>query len=110
FVADIRRAGMLEVAFLRSPLAHARSVSIAKPAGCEDRVWTMDDLEGVKPIRAVSALKGFKPSDMWPLARGKVRHVGEPIAMCVGATRAEAEDVAALVRIEYEELPAVVDT
>src|SRR5262249_2255819 len=75
----------------------------------EDRVWFMSDLAGVKPIRAVSGLPGFKPSDLWPLARGKVRHVGEPVAMCVGVTRAEAEDTAASVSIEYEELPAVVD-
>ena len=110
FVGDIRRAGMLEVAFLRSPIAHARILAIGKPAGLEDRVWLMEDLAGVKPIRAVSALKGFKPSDLWPLAKTKVRHVGEAIAMCVGATRAEAEDIAAQVRVEYEELPAVVDT
>jgi len=110
FVADIRRSGMLEAAFVRSPVAHARIREIAKPRGLEDRVWTMDDLEGVGPIRANSALQGFKPSDLWPLARGKVRHVGEPIAMCVGATRAEAEDVAAQVRLHYDELPAVVDS
>ena len=58
----------------------------------------MSDLAGVKPIRAVSGLKGFKPSDLWPLARGKVRHVGEAVAMCAAATRAEAEDIAAQVR------------
>jgi len=109
FVGDIRRPGMFEIAFLRSPLAHARIVGIKKPAGFEDRVWLMQDLVGVKPIRAVSGLEGFKPSDLWPLASGKVRHVGEPIAMCVGATRAEAEDIAARVDVEYEELPAVVD-
>jgi len=109
FVGDIRRPGMLEVAFVRAPVAHARIVSIHTPAGLERRVWVMDDLHGVKPVRAVSGLKGFKPSDLWPLARGKVRHVGEPVAMCIGSTRAEAEDAAAQVRVEYEELPAVVD-
>jgi aerobic carbon-monoxide dehydrogenase large subunit len=109
FVGDIRRAGMLDVAFVRSPVAHARIKGIEKPAGLEDRVWTMADLADVKPIRAVSALEGFKPSDLWPLARTKVRHVGEAIAMCVGATRAEAEDVAAQVFVDYEDLPAVVD-
>ena len=109
FVGDIRRAGMLEVAFLRSPLAHARIRAMRKPGGCEERVWFMDDLAGVAPIRAVSGLKGFKASDLWPLAKDKVRHVGECVAMCVGATRAEAEDIAALVEIDYEALPAVVD-
>ena len=109
FVGDIRRAGMLEVAFVRSPVAHARIGSIERPVGLEDRVWTMTDLEDVRPIRAVSGLKGFRPSDLWPLARDKVRHVGEAVAMCIGETRADAEDVAAQVFVDYEELPAVVD-
>ena len=109
FVGDIHRAGMVEVAFLRSPFAHARMRAKRKPCGLEDRVWFMEDLEHVLPIRAVSALKGFKASDLWPLAKDKVRHVGECVAMCVAATRAEAEDLAASVEIDYEQLPAVVD-
>ena len=43
------------------------------------------------------------------LATDKVRHVGEAIAVCVAATRAEAEDLAAAVEIDFDELPAVVD-
>ncbi len=109
FVADLRLPGMLDVAFVRSPVAHGTLGAIDKPAGFEARVFTMDDLIGVKPIRAVSALPGFKPSDQWPLARGKVRQVGETIAMCVAPTRAEAEDLAARVSVEIDDLPAVVD-
>jgi carbon-monoxide dehydrogenase large subunit len=109
FVGDLRLPGMLEVAFVRSPVAHGRLGLIDKPAGLADRVFTMDDLVGVRPIRAVSALAGFKPSEQWPLARGKVRQVGETIAMCVAPTRAEAEDLAARVVVEIEDLPAVVD-
>jgi len=109
FVGDIRLPGMLDVAFVRSPVAHGRLGAITKPAGDEASVFTMDDLVGVKPIRAVSALPGFKPSDQWPLARDKVRQVGEMIAMCVAPTRAQAEDLVALVDVEIEDLPAVVD-
>jgi carbon-monoxide dehydrogenase large subunit len=109
YVGDLRLPGMLDVAFVRSPLAHARLGAIGKPAGHEAHVFTMDDLAGVKPIRAVSALPGFKPSDQWPLARGKVRQVGEMIAMCVAATRAQAEDLVAQVDVEMHDLPAVVD-
>ena len=109
FVGDIRVPGLLDVAFVRSPVAHGVLRRIVKPAGCEDSVFTMDDLHGVKPIRAVSALPGFKPSDQWPLARGKVRQVGENMAMCVAASRALAEDLAAAVVVEIDELPAVVD-
>ena len=109
YVGDIRLPGMLDVAFLRSPVAHGRLGAIGKPAGSEDSVFTMDDMQGVLPIRAVTSLPGFKPSDQWPLARGKVRQVGELIAMCVAASRALAEDLAALVDVEIEDLPAVVD-
>ena len=109
FVGDIRRPGMLEVAFVRSPIAHGRIRGITKPAAFESSVFTMQDLEGVKPIRAVSALKGFKASNLWPLAKDKVRHVGESVAMCIARTRAEAEDIAADVVVDYEELTAVVD-
>jgi len=109
FVGDIQRPGTLEVAFLRSPIAHGRILGIKKPAGFEASVFTMDDLAGVKPIRAVSSLKGFKASNLWPLAKDKVRHAGEAVAMCIGRTRAEAEDLASQVEVDYEPLPAVVD-
>jgi len=109
YVGDIRRPGMLEVAFLRSPLAHARIRGIHVPEALRDRVYTMDDLKGVKPIRASSTLPGYKPTDQWPLAREKVRQVGELVAMCVAASRAEAEDIAAEVALDLDELPAVVD-
>jgi carbon-monoxide dehydrogenase large subunit len=109
FVGDIRLAGMRDLAFVRSPIAHGRIVSIAKPAGREQSVFTAADLDGVKPILAASRLPGFKVSAQPALAAEKVRHVGEAIAVCVAATRAEAEDIAADVAVEFAELPAVVD-
>ena len=109
FVGDLRLAGMWDVAFARSPIAHGVLTDIEKPAGREAAVFTMDDLPGVKPIRAVSSLKGFKASDQWPLARGKVRQVGELIAACIAPTRAQAEDLAQAVYADIDELPAVVD-
>src|SRR5262249_32113728 len=66
------------------------------------------DLDGVGKIRSTAKLPGFKPSD-WPvLVSTKTRHVGEPIAMAVGATPAQAEDIAALGEVEYEEVLPVV--
>lgn len=108
FIADIRLPGMQDLAFVRSPLAHARIRAIHVPDGAAGRVFTAADLD-VRPISAVSGLPGFKVSDQPVLARDKVRHVGEPIAVCVAPTRAEAEDLAAAVRVEFEELPAVTD-
>jgi carbon-monoxide dehydrogenase large subunit len=58
---------------------------------------------------AISGLPGFKASEQPVLAHDKVRHVGEPIAVCVAPTRAEAEDLAASIEVDFEELPAVVD-
>jgi len=109
FVGDIRLADMHDVAFVRSPLAHARIRAIHIPPAHRDRVFIAEDLKRVQPIRAVSGLKGFKPPDQPILAPGKVRHVGELLAMCVAPTRAEAEDIAAQVQVDFEELPAVHD-
>jgi len=109
FIADIRPAGTRDLAFVRSPLAHARIIAICKPAGFEHAVFTAADLGGVKPITALSGLPGFKPSSQPVLATGRVRHVGEAIAVCIAATRAEAEDLAERVEVDLEELPAIAD-
>jgi carbon-monoxide dehydrogenase large subunit len=108
YVGDIALPGLREVAFLRSPLAHARIRSVRKPPGAEASVFVRDDLD-IAPVQAKLALPGFKPSDHPPLAHCKVRFVGEAIAMGIAATRAEAEDLLALVELDLEELPAVVD-
>jgi aerobic carbon-monoxide dehydrogenase large subunit len=109
FVADLSFGGMKDVAFLRSPVAHARVRSIDIPDANKDAVFTSADLVGVKPIRAVSGLRGFKPSVQWPLASDKVRHVGELVAMCVAPSRGQAEDIAATVAVDFDALPAVRD-
>jgi aerobic carbon-monoxide dehydrogenase large subunit len=109
YVGDIRLPGLKDVAFVRSPVAHARIKAIHVPAEYRDVVFTAQDLAGIKPIRAVSSLPGFKVSEQPALAAGKVRHVGELIAMCVARSRAEAEDIAAAVELELDPLPAVHD-
>lgn len=109
YVADIKMAGMQDVAFVRSPLAHARIRAIRIPDDIRAQVFTAADLDGVQPIRAVSGLPGFKVSEQPPLARDKVRQVGELVALCVAPTRAEAEDIAARVGLDLEELPALHD-
>src|SRR5690606_2849933 len=76
FVADIRLAGMQDVAFVRSPVAHAHITDIHVPEGYEDQVFTVADLNsaGIKPIVADTALPGFRSSAQSILAEGKVRH------------------------------------
>ena len=109
YVGDIRLPGLQDVAFVRSPLAHARIRAIHVPEAYRDRVFTAADLDGIQPIRAVSGLPGFKVSEQPVLATGKVRQVGELIAFCLAPTRAEAEDMAAAIVLDLEELPAVHD-
>ncbi len=109
FVADIRRLGMLEMAFVRSPLAHAYVRGITKPETGGDLVFANADLVGVSSIVANSALPGFRNSEQPVLAADVVRHVGEPIVACLADTRAEAEDLAELVDIEFEERTAVAE-
>ena len=109
FVADLQLAGQYEAAFVRSPHAHARILRIDAPDDVRAGLFTADDLAGVRPIRAVSALPGFKPSVQPPLATSKVRHVGEPVAVCLAGDRAAAEDCADRVAVAFEPLPAVAD-
>lgn len=109
YVGDIRLPGMQEVAFLRSPLAHARIKAIHIPDRIRDRVFIAADLDGVAAIRADTALPGFKSSVQPVLATDKVRYVGETVAMCIAPTRAEAEDLAAEIDVEFDALPALHD-
>jgi carbon-monoxide dehydrogenase large subunit len=109
YVADVRLPGIKDVAFVRSPLAHARVGEIRVPEAFRGRVFTAADIKDVKPIVAVSGIPGFKKSEQPVLAYEKVRQVGELLAMCVGDTRAQAEDAAAAVEVDLDELPAVHD-
>jgi carbon-monoxide dehydrogenase large subunit len=106
FVADYKFPDLQEVAFLRSPVAHARISRVGKPQAWADRVFVRADMPEAADIVADSSLPSYKSSAHPPLASGKVRFVGEPIAMCVAATRAEAEDIAEEVELDLDELPA----
>ncbi len=109
FVSDMILPGQSEVAFLRSPVAHGRLRRIVKPTGREDAVFTRDDLVEAQAMVAPTTVPGYKLSALHPLAHDKVRFVGEAIAMCVAPTRAEAEDLAELIDVEFDELPVLVD-
>src|SRR5690242_17412527 len=109
YVPDILLPGQREVAFFRSPVAHARITRLHRPPGTDGRTFFREDMPEVKPIVAPSSLPTFKLSEQHHLAHGKVRFVGEAIACCVGRTRAEAEDLAEQVEVDFEELPALVD-
>ncbi|MGH9212744.1 MAG: xanthine dehydrogenase family protein molybdopterin-binding subunit [Acidimicrobiales bacterium] len=108
FVADIALPGMLDVAFVRSQVAHGRLSGVEAPA--QGRCFVADDLAPLaRPIVADAAHPGFRSSAYPILATDKVRFVGEPVAAVLGADRAEAEDSAADVVVDVDPLPAVVD-
>jgi carbon-monoxide dehydrogenase large subunit len=106
FVADYTFPDLQEVAFLRSPVAHARIMRIGKPERFPGQVIVRDDMRGATDIVADSSLPTYKSSSHPPLASGKVRFVGEPVAMCFAKTRAQAEDIAEEIELDLDELPA----
>jgi len=109
FVADIAMRGTQEVVFLRSPHAHAHIDSISVPVTSPGRVFTAADLPRIKPIRVITQAPGARSPPWPPLATDKVRYVGEAVAACVAPTRAEAEDLAADVTVDYRPLHAVMN-
>jgi aerobic carbon-monoxide dehydrogenase large subunit len=109
FVSDIKLPGTMDVAFIRSPHAHARIRSIAVPPDAQGRVFTAADLPRIKPIRITVQATGAKAPAWPPLATDKVRYVGEVIAACIAPSRGEAEDLANAVSVDFEVLDAVVD-
>lgn len=109
YVGDFRLTGTRDVAFVRSPVAHARLEHVHVPDEFKNVVFTAKHLTGIKPIISAPSVKGFKYSVEPILATDKLRYVGEMAAMCVAPTRAEAEDIAGAVTLEFEELPPVTD-
>jgi aerobic carbon-monoxide dehydrogenase large subunit len=114
YAADFRLPGMLHAAVLRSAHAHARlgAISVANALACPGvvAVVTADDLGDVGriPVRL-----GPRPSIVAclqpPLARDKVRYVGEPVAFVVAESRYLAEDALEAIEVDYDPLPAIAD-
>src|SRR5262249_57459959 len=71
YIGDIRFPKMRDVAFVRSPVAHAHLTGVRIPERLRSCVFTARDLTNVRPIRAVSPLSGFHASDHPPLPTPK---------------------------------------
>ncbi|MCY4087306.1 MAG: xanthine dehydrogenase family protein molybdopterin-binding subunit [Actinomycetia bacterium] len=116
YIDDLSVPGMLWMAVVRSPLAHARVVSIdldrAREAEGVVAAFSGDDLAqewaGGLPC-AWPVTEDTKVPDHYPLTTDKARHVGDGIAVVIAETRALAKDAAELVDVELEALPAVTD-
>jgi CO/xanthine dehydrogenase Mo-binding subunit len=115
YVDDIDLPGQLHAAFVRSVHANARLRSIDATAAREAPgvrlVLTGADLGALNgPLPPfVPDPNMANPRTQLPLATERVRYVGEAIAVVVADDRYLAEDAAALVEVDYEPLPAVVD-
>ncbi len=119
FVDDVQLPGMVHAAFLRSDHAHARIKSVDAAAARRRSgvlaVYTAEDLGAywqhgplLVPPPPVPGMI-FHACTQVPLARDKVRHVGEPVAMVVADTRYIAEDALADIVVDFEPLPVAVD-
>jgi CO/xanthine dehydrogenase Mo-binding subunit len=103
YTDDLIRPGMLHAAIAFSPLAHAKILRYdTSAAGKLPGVAAVITGEDFKRVRGGVFLK-----DEPPMAQGKVRYLGEPVAAVAAADRATALRAARLVEIEYEELPAI---
>jgi len=121
FVDDIVPAGCLHAVVLRSLHAHARikAIRVEKARRHPGGVFTHDDLaERLKPLPtagvappALQARVGFqvRSAPQYPLARGVVRYIGEPVAILIADSRYAAEDALALIEVDYEPLPVIAD-
>ena len=117
YVDDIKLPGMLHAAFVRSPLAHARvlsvDVSAARALPGVVAAFTGADLEAmtVPGPDALMALMGWAgpTPEFTLLATDKVRFMGDPVAIVIAESRYVAEDGCELVEAEYDDLPPVVN-
>ncbi|WP_158044328.1 xanthine dehydrogenase family protein molybdopterin-binding subunit [Skermanella pratensis] len=121
YTDDISLPGQTYGYVLRSPHAHAEIVSIdledARNAPGVLGIYTVDDLEAANiaplPCNVPLVQRNGQPLVMPPrpaLAKGRVRHVGDPVVFIVAETLDAARDASELVMIDYSELPAIADT
>src|SRR5258707_8414938 len=115
YVSDVTLPRMAHVAFVRSPHAHARIVTIdtaaAKQAPGVVAVVTGPELAKVITpwVGVLTHLKGLKSAPQSAIAVERACWQGEAVCAVVAKTRAQAEDACELVEVTYEELPAVTD-
>jgi carbon-monoxide dehydrogenase large subunit len=116
FVDNMSIPGMVWMAVVRSPFAHARisrlDVSKAREAEGVVAVFTGEDLAGdwVAGLPcAWPVTEDTKIPDHFPLTKDKARYAGDGVAVVLADSRVLAKDAAELVDVQYEELPAVTD-
>src|SRR5207245_4197844 len=115
YVDDLRVPGALHVAFARSIYPHATfqvAPTAARAVPAVVGVFTAADLQAERGFREIPAVidhPALRPCRQLPLARGKVRYVGEPIVAVVATSRYAAQDGVEALQIGYDPLDAVPD-
>ncbi len=119
YLDDVSLPGQAHAVILRSQHAHARIRAIDSAAALRApgvlAVFTGADVEGLGTMTMTLKRKRPDGSPMFArphrgLSRDRARYVGDPVALVVAETRAQAEDAADLVQIDYEPLPSVTAT
>jgi len=116
FIHDLIVPRMVHIAYVRSPHARARIVSVDPAAALAAPgvlgVFTIEDLERGGVGSTAPSLKRSRPDGkpgFWRphpgLAKGMVRHVGDPVAIVAAETLAQAKDAAERVAVDYEAQP-----
>ncbi len=105
YADDLRPDGCMYGATVRSARAHARVVSVRRDPAFDWSDVTLVTAADIPALNVVTLMTDDQPV----LADGVVRHVTEPIALVAAPTRARALAAAAAVRVEYEDLPALMD-
>jgi aerobic carbon-monoxide dehydrogenase large subunit len=113
FLDDLHPAGLAHLAFVRSPYAHARVLSVRPPERASGllAVLSARELERrTRPLPIQTPEGAHVADEPHPLlASGEARYAGQPVAAVVAESRALAEDAAELVEVEYEELDPTAD-
>ncbi|MBX3619084.1 MAG: xanthine dehydrogenase family protein molybdopterin-binding subunit [Rhizobacter sp.] len=115
YVDDISLPRLTHAAFLRSPYSHARisRISIEAAKQCEGvvSILTGEDISKiVKPyVGVLTHIKGMCSAPQYPMAVDVARWQGEPIAIVIAESRAQAEDALQAIEVEWEELQPVTD-
>jgi carbon-monoxide dehydrogenase large subunit len=115
YVDDMVVPGMLYMAVVRSPEAHATITSIDASAAKElpgvHGVFTAADLDIASPLPMAWVPPGveIKTPEHWPLAKDTVKYVGQGVAVVVGEDKYAVVDAAEQVFVDYDPLPVVVD-
>ena len=113
FLGAVNRPGQLYATFVRSPAAHAAinriDVAAAREAPGVVAVFTGDEIAATMAMpMSVAGPPSLKSPPYWPLARDRVRAVGDPVALVVAETLAQAVDAAELVQLDLLPLAPVV--